>query len=115
MSVTTVTATTLTKDTGSVSTYSGLTSINTSNTGRVLYPKEGRLVFLLQSSNAATSLVFDASDYGINKQAVTVAATSGVEKVFVLSSNKVKQSDGYVTWSYAASSAGYVGCFVIPE
>jgi hypothetical protein len=114
MSETVVTATKLTKDTGSVSTYAGLTAINTSNTGAVLYPKEGRLLFLLQSSNAATSLTFGPGDYNNGKE-VTVAATSGVEKVFVLSSDKVQESDGYVRWTYAASSAGYIGCFIIPE
>lgn len=122
MATTTLTATTMTKgaSAGTAITQGGTvgTAINTSNTMRVLYPKEGRLLIYVDSDNAATAPVFAASDVYTEKGLGSLTPTavgSGAAQLFLIDGARHKQStSGYVQWTWAASSAGYCHAFIVP-
>ena len=117
MAITTLTATALTKETAQVITAGSGTAIDAANSMIVAYPKEGKLLIIIQSSNAATAATFAASDYftAAGQGALTFAVGLGITHMIVfLSSDRFKQLDGTLEWTWAALSAGFVQVYTLP-
>ena len=115
MAETALTPTQFTSDTAVVITAGTGTAINTSNYMTSLYPKDGKLMIKLESSNDATSGVMVAG-FGVDSQEVTYAATNGVSSWFIVgSSAKAKNTDGEIRIDWATSSAGYLTSFYLPD
>lgn len=115
MAETTITATQLVSDTAAVITAATGTSINTSNTMVVDFPRDGALIIKIESSHNDTSATLSAG-YGVDAQTETYAATSGVSSLFVVgSSAKMKNKDGQVEFTWASNSAGYLSAFYMPK
>lgn len=115
MATTTITPTTISKNSGQLVTQGTGTAINTSNTMEIAYPDEGRLLVLIDSDNAATSATFAAGfgvDSGLGSLAVAVADTKMT--AVVLDSARFKDSSGNLSITWAASSAGFVQAYYLP-
>lgn len=116
MAVTTLTATALSFNTGQVISQGAGTAINTANSMRVLYPREGKLLIFIDSDHASTSATFTAGSFiASGKGTVAHAVGNTVMEVIVVESDRLKNNDGYVAWTWATDSAGYVNCFTLPN
>lgn len=116
MATTTLTATALSYNTGQAITQGTGTAINASNTMRVLYPKEGKLLILVDSDHADTAATFTAGSFTASgKGALTHAVGNAAMEIILVESDRLKNSDGYVYWTWAANSAGFVQCYTLPN
>ena len=116
MAQTTITAVSLPKNTGVVCTEGAGDAINTANTMRVAYPVEGQLIILIDSNHGDTVATFIAGDYSAaGKGTLAHAVGNGTQELIRVDSDRFKDSDGYVEWSWAANSAGFVRAFTIPR
>lgn len=117
MATTTLTATALTRNTGQAISQGTGTAINDANTMRVLYPKEGRLLILIDSDHADTEATFAVSDYFVAKGKGTLAHAVGnaAMEIIVIDSDRFKKKDGYVYFTWATNSAGYVQVYTLPD
>lgn len=124
MAYTEITPSTVSLDTAFTIGGTSGTAINASNTMEIPYPKQGKLLIVILSSNNATQPTF-AAGYGVAKGlgALTPdAIASGVLNGFVVSSDRLVTKVGSgsntlkgvlsVTW--AASSAGYLAAYYLP-
>jgi hypothetical protein len=122
MAITEITPTAVSLDT--LFTIGGTTgtAINAANTMEIPYPKQGKLLVVILSSNAATAPTF-TKGYGVAGKALTMTAVgSGVLNGYIFSSDRVvvKTGDGssafkgclQITW--AGSSAGYLAAYYLP-
>ena len=100
MATTTLTATELTINTGQAITQGTGTAINASNTMKVLYPKQGRLLILIDSDHADTAATFAVSDRFVAKGKGTLehAVGDAAMEIIVIESDRFKKEDGYVYW-----------------
>ena len=117
MAITTLTATALTKETAQVITAGSGTAIDPANSMIVAYPREGKLLIIIQSAHASTAATFAASDYftAAGQGTLEIAVGNGVTKLVVfLSSDRFKQLDGTLEWTWAALSAGFVQVYTLP-
>lgn len=115
MAETTISPTTLTANTASVISQGGGTAINTSNTMHFAYPKEGRLLILIDSDHASTSATIGAGAFiAAGKGTSTVAVANGAMSMFFVEGDRHVDEDGEVVITWAADSAGYVRAFYIP-
>lgn len=115
MAYTTHTATALTMNTGSAVTQGAGTAIVQANTDRVKYPRHGKLIIWIDSDHADTVATFAAGDLiASGKGTLAHAIGNGVAEIIVIDSDRFKDNDGYVEWTWAANSAGFVRCFTLP-
>lgn len=118
MAVTTLTATTLVKDTMSadLAITSG-TAIDASKTMEVAYPQEGKLLLVLNNTFAGAKVfTVDAGDFNIASQKGALAMSLAQDDVrfLVVSSDRFKKQTGVLSLSFEASTTGYVMAFLIP-
>jgi len=116
MAYTTLTATAMTMNTGTAVTQGAGTAIDATKTGRVLYPRHGKLIIWCDSTHANTTMIFSAGDLIANgKGTVTNAIGSGVAEMIIIDSDRFKDADGYVEWTYHADSTGFLRAFTVPQ
>ena len=124
MAYTEITPTTVSLDTLFTIGGTSGTAINTSNTMEIPYPKQGKLLIVILSSNNATAPTF-AAGYGVASglgDLTMTAVASGVLNGYVLSSDRVVTATGDGTnafkgclnVSWATSSAGYLAAYYLP-
>ena len=128
MALTTLTAINLTKnsDPGLLVSQGLGTAINTADVMRVLFPKEGKLIILIDSDNSLTQPNFKAGGTGVGagtkgfhakgigdlQPAVILTATM---QAFMVDSSRFKNQDGFLYFDWEASSAGFVQVVSLPE
>ena len=116
MATTTISATELSMNTGSAATQGAGTEIVEANPFRVLYPRHGKLIIWIDSDHADTKATFTAGDFiASGKGTLDHAVGNGTAEVIVVDSDRFKDDDGYVNWTWASNSAGYVRCFLLPD
>ena len=121
MAITEITPTQISLDTGVVVTAAAGTAIDTGNTIEILYPKQGKLLIKLQAVGATATATLSVG-YGVAGGANSMSCTTGVSKLFVISSDKsvIAVGDGatpfygclQITW--VAASAGFIQAFYLP-
>ena len=80
MAVTTITPTAIALDTDVVISQGAGTAINTSNTMEIAYPKQGKLLIIVDSDHASTAAVFTAG-VGVAKDLGALTWAIGDTKV----------------------------------
>ena len=116
MATTTLTATALAVNTAQAITQGTGTAIVAANTMKVLYPKMGKLLILIDSDHADTAATFTAADFFTGKGIGTLEVAVGdtAMKMVIVESRRLKNDDGYVYWTWATNSAGYVQVYTLP-
>lgn len=124
MAVTEITPTQMSLDTAITITAGAGTAINDANTMEFPYPKQGKLLIIIDSDHADTAATFTASDFGPNKGlgALSVAVGSGLMKAVIVDSARLNQDVGdganslrnVLEVSWASNSAGFVRAFYLP-
>lgn len=112
-----ITPTQLAYDVASASLpVTGLTAIVHGNTDTIAYPKTGKLLIVMNNTTAgAGTITFNAGDFTANGLGnLDVAFTQDQVKFIVVSSDRLKQSDGTLSIDYSASMTGYIGAFYLP-
>jgi len=117
MATTTITPTALTKDTQSADLpVTGLTAIVAANTHSIAYPKENKLLIVLNNTTAAskdfTIVAGDFQAAGVGDLTITMAQDD--VRYLVVSSDRFKDSSGNVNITVAASTTGFIGAFTLP-
>lgn len=117
MSQTTVTPVPIPYDSGSADVkVSGGTAINASNTMLIAYPKEGKLIILVNNTYAGAKKVTIKAGFGIESvlgdQEISLAQND-VKALFV-TSNKHKNAQGNVELAFEASMTGFVKALYLP-
>lgn len=124
MAVTEITPTQMVYNTGVEISQGAGTAINASNTMEFAYPKQGKLIIIVDSDHADTSASFAASDFAAGRGlgAVTFAVGNTKEYMIVVNSTQCVRKVGEgsnslrdvlkITW--AANSAGFVRAFYLP-
>jgi hypothetical protein len=117
MAVTTLTATALTKNTVSADLpVTSFTAIDADKTMKVAYPREGKLVLILNNTFAGSKVfTISAGEYianGVGSLAITMAQDD--VRFLVLDSDRFKDFDGNVSIEFADSTTGYVGALSLP-
>lgn len=119
MATVALTPTQLTVDTAAVITQGAGTAIVAADTNTIPYPKDGELLILIDSDNAATEATIAVSDFGVSKGQGTAsyAVANTVQSLFVVGSSsrfKINAGDEIsITW--AAGSAGFIRAFYLPK
>lgn len=115
MATVAITATSLVKNTEQAVTQGAGTAIVEANTNKVLYPKEGKLLLWVDSDHADTALVIGAGDFvAAGKGSLTWEIGDTTAEILIVEGDRFKDSDGYISWTYATNSAGYVRAFNLP-
>jgi hypothetical protein len=117
MAVTVLTATALVANTVSASLpVTGFTAIDASKTMQVLYPREGKLVLILNNTFAGSKVfTIEAGEYlsnGIGDYAITMGQDE--VRFLVIDSTRFKDFDGLVSITFAGSTTGFVGALSLP-
>lgn len=117
MAYTLLTATALAKNTISADLpITAGTAIDKTKTMHVLYPREGKLVLVLNNTYAGSSVItVSAGEYhanGIGSLAITMAQDD--VRFLVLDSDRFKDFDGYINLTFDANTTGYVQAFSLP-
>jgi len=113
----TITATALTKNTptGDI-VMSGGTAFTDASTLEVAYPREGKLLILINSTYAgASTAVIEAGEFtgsGIGDKSITTAQ-NGVYAI-VVESDKYKDFDGMINITFGTSNTGFVRALSLP-
>ena len=117
MATVAITPTTLTTNTASADLpIASGTAIVAANTNTFAYPKEGKLLIMLNNTTAASKVFtfaageFDSAGVG----ALTVTMAQNDVRFIVLESSRFKDTDGNVSLTYAASTTGFVQAFYLP-
>lgn len=116
MATVAITPVQLSADTGVVITQGAGTAIVEANTNTIAYPKEGKLLLLVDSDHADTALTV-AAGFGVNAGQGTVSYAVGntIQHLIVVgNSAQLKNADGLISITYATNSAGYVRAFYLP-
>jgi len=117
MAVTTLTATDLARNTVSADLpITAGTAIDATKTMEVEYPREGKLVLILNNTFAG-SKVFTISAGGYHSAGqgdyeITMAQDD--VRFLILDSDRFKQQDGVIEISFAASTTGFVMALQLP-
>lgn len=112
-----ITPTTLAFDVASADLpVTALTAIVHGNTDTIAYPKTGKLLIVINNTTAgAGTVTFNAGDFtakGLGSLAV--ACVQDDVKYIVVSSDRLKQSDGTLSIDYSTNMTGYIGAFYLP-
>lgn len=117
MAITTVTPTTLVKDTFSADLpVTGMTAIDATKTFQIAYPKENKLLIVLNNTFAGAKVftlaagVFQAA--GVGNYAMSLAQDD--VRYLVVSSDRFCDADGNLNLTFEANTTGFVGAFYIP-
>lgn len=126
MAVTEITPTQVVLDTAfslSQGNVGSPTAINAANTMEFPYPKQGKLLLVIDSDHADTAATFSAG-FGVAKGlgTLTVAVADTTQSGVIVSSDRLKVATGADTTplkgvlqiAWAANSAGYVKAFYLP-
>ncbi len=117
MAVVAITPTTLVTGTESADLpITAGTAINAANTNTIAYPKEGKLLLVLNNTFAGSKAITIAAGDGIAKGlgAKTVTMAQDDVMFLIVNSSRHKDDEGNITLSYAASMTGYVQAFYLP-
>ena len=92
------------------------TAIDATKTMRVAYPREGKLVLVINNTTAgAKDITISAGGYhSAGQGALTQAFAQDDVRFLVVGSDRLKQQNGYVYITFAASTTGYVQAFSLP-
>lgn len=117
MAITTLTATALVKNTVSGDLpIAGGTAIDADKTMQVLYPREGKLLLILNNTTAGSKdFTISAGEYlsaGIGALTITMAQDD--VRFLVIESSRFKDFDGLVSIEFADSTTGFVQAFSLP-
>jgi hypothetical protein len=117
MAITTLTATALVLNTVSADLpVTSFTAIDADKTMQVLYPREGKLVLVLNNTTAGAKVfTVSAGEYlseGIGDYAITMAQDD--VRFLVIDSSRFKDFDGLVSIEFADSTTGFVGALSLP-
>jgi hypothetical protein len=117
MAVTTLTATALVKNTVSADLpVTAFTAIDATKTMEVLYPREGKLVLILNNTFAgAKNFTIESGDYHASGQGdLVIAMAQDDVRFLVVDSDRFKQSDGKLNITFEADTTGFVGALSLP-
>lgn len=94
----------------------GLTAIVHGNTDTIEYPKEGKLLIVVNNTTAgAKILTIEAGDFTANGLGAKDYSLAQDDVRFIVpSSDRHKQSDGTLTINYEANMTGFIGAFYLP-
>lgn len=117
MAITTLTATALAKNTVSADLpVTSFTAIDADKTMQVAYPREGKLVLILNNTTAGSKVfTISAGDYHASGQgdyAITMAQDD--VRFLVIDSDRFKDFSGLVSIEFADSTTGFVGALSLP-
>lgn len=117
MAITTLTATALAVNTVSADLpVTGFTAIDADKTMQVLYPREGKLVLILNNTTAgAKNFTISAGEYiseGIGDYVIAMAQDD--VRFLVIDSSRFKDFDGLVSIEFEDSTTGFVGALSLP-
>jgi hypothetical protein len=87
------------------------------NTLKIPYPKDGKLLILVDSDHADNTLTFTASDFFTAKGKGTLehAVGNAAMELIIIDSDRLKNDDGYIYGTWATNSAGYVQAYYLPD
>jgi hypothetical protein len=117
MAITTLTATALVLDTVSADLpVTAFTAIDADKTMQVLYPREGKLVLILNNTTAGAKVfTISAGEYLANGQgAYAITMAQDDVRFLVIDSSRFKDFDGLVSIEFADSTTGFVGALSLP-
>lgn len=119
MAVTTVTPTQLSYNTESADLpVTAGTAINASNTMAIAYPRQGKLLLVLNNTFAGSKDVTVAAGEAMKVAsgvgALTVTMAQDDVRFLVVDSDRFKDNDGNISLSFAASMTGFVQAFYLP-
>lgn len=92
------------------------TAIVAANTNTIAYPKEGKLLIILNNTFAGAKVfTFAAGDYYSEGQGnLALSLAQDDVKYIVLESSRFKDSDGNINLTYEAATTGFVMAFYLP-
>jgi hypothetical protein len=92
------------------------TAINAANTNTIAYPKEGKLLLVLNNTYAGSKDITIAAGNGLSagQGALTITMAQDDVKFVIVNSSRHKNTDGNIVLSYAASTTGFVQAFYLP-
>jgi hypothetical protein len=117
MAITTLTATALVVNTVSADLpVTSFTAIDADKTMQVSYPREGKLLLILNNTTAgAKDFSISAGEYISNGiGALTIAMAQDDVRFIVIDSSRFKDFDGKVSIEFADSTTGFVGALSLP-
>lgn len=117
MGITVIVPTLMVKDESDEITAGVGTAINTGNTMTILYPKNGKLLIVIDSNHADTAATVAISDYftGEGQGTKTIAVPDTEIHMFIVGdSARYKTKAGIISISWAANSAGFLHAFDLP-
>ena len=117
MAITVITPTLMVKDEVDVITAGVGTAIDDSNTMTITYPKNGKLLVIIDSNHASTVATIGISDYftgkGQGTKTMTVADTA-MSMMIIGDSARYKTKAGLISISWATNSAGFLHAYYLP-
>jgi hypothetical protein len=123
MAVTEITPTAVVLDTAFALSQGAGTAINAANEMEIPYPKQGKLLIVIDSDHADTAATLKAG-FGVAKGlgALTVSVADTAQSGIVVSSDRLKVATGLGTntlkgiieLDWAANSAGFVRAYYLP-
>jgi hypothetical protein len=117
MANTVLTATALAKNTMSADLpVTSFTAIDAAKTMEVAFPREGKLVLILNNTTAAEKdFTVESGDYHAAGQGDLVMALAQDDVRFlVVDSDRFKQNDGKLNLTFEANTTGFVGALSLP-
>lgn len=117
MATVAITPTQLSVDTGSAITQGAGTAIVQANTNTIAYPRDGKLLIVIDSDHADTEATV-AAGFGVasGQGSVSYAVGNAASHLIVVGpSSKLKDADGNISITWATNSAGYIRAFYLPE
>lgn len=116
MAITTLTATALTVNTVSADLIpTALTAIDADKTMQVLYPREGKLLLIINVTSASDEVTISAGEYLSNGiGAYTFSAPQNDVLYLLVDSSRFKDFDGLLSIEFSDGTTGYVGALLLP-
>lgn len=117
MAVVAITPTELTVGTASADLpITAGTAINAANTNTISFPKERKLLLVLNNTFAGSKAITISAGEGVAKGQgdLTLTLAQDDVKFLIVDQARHKDFDGNITLSYAASMTGYVQAFTLP-
>ena len=92
------------------------TAINASNTNTITFPKESKLLLVLNNTYSGSKSVTISAGEGVAKGqgSLVLALAQDDVKFLIVDQARHKDFDGNITLSYTASMTGYVQAFTLP-
>jgi hypothetical protein len=113
----TVTATALTLNTATADiVMSGGTAFTDASTLEIAYPREGKLLIMINSTYAgANTAIVEAGEFLSNGQStITVTTAENGVYAIVIESSRCKDFDGMVNLTFGTSNTGFVRALSLP-